>query len=115
MRKAGRTETLVDSFENVQNVQILNCHAVNHVPFVTGQPQKKGLRPIIKVVKSVKGVSCVDQLSFQLVTNVHAVAQNLPVGVRLHQFWEIWATVRTSLKVIKILKEGYTLPCTDQL
>ena len=37
-------------------------------------------------------------------------AQNLPVGSRLHQFWETWATLGASPNVIKILREGYTLP-----
>ena len=55
--------------------------------FVVGHPQKKRLSPIVNQVKSVKGVSCVDQLSFvQNVTNVPVVSQNFHVGSRLHQF-----------------------------
>ena len=66
---------------------------MNHVSFVAGQLQKKGLSPIIvQQMKYVKGVSCVDQLLFvQPVTSVHTVAQNLPVGARLYQFWKTWA------------------------
>ena len=37
------------------------CFTVNHVPSVSQQPQKKGLSPmIVKQIKHVKGVSCVD-------------------------------------------------------
>ena len=61
--------------------------------------------------KYVKGVSCVDQLSsIQSVSNVPNVGQNLPAGTRHNQFWKTWATLRASSKVIRILKEGYTLP-----
>ena len=42
--------------------------------------------------------------------NVPVVAQNLPVGPRLHQMWETWAALGASPKVIRILKEGYALP-----
>ena len=59
----------------------------------------------------MKDVSCVDQLSFaQPVTNVQAAAQDLPVGARLHQFWETDEAFAAGPKVIKILKEDYTLP-----
>ena len=50
-----------------------HCQTFNvnyHVPFFV-HPQKKGLSPVVKSVKCVKGDSCVDQLSFvQNVTNV---------------------------------------------
>ena len=53
-------------------------------------------------------ISSVDQLhSVQLVTNVHTVAQDLPVGARLNQFWTTWAALGASSKVIRILM---TLP-----
>ena len=59
----------------------------------------------------MKGVSCVDQLSsVHPVTNVHTVAQNLPVWARLNQCWKSWAALGASSKVIRILNEGYTLP-----
>ena len=44
------------------------------------------------------------------VTNVHTVAQNLPVGARLNQFWGNFATLGPSSKVIRILEEGHTFP-----
>ena len=76
--------------------------SLNHVPFVAWQPQKKGISLMVKQIKDVKGVSCVDQLSsVQLSTKVHNVAQNLPVGSRLGQFWEPWATLGASAKVIR--------------
>ena len=40
---------------------VVNCFAVNHAHFVTRKPQKKGIRPIVKQIKYVKGVSCVGQ------------------------------------------------------
>ena len=59
----------------------------------------------------MKDVSCVGHLSFgQPITNVPAVSQDLPVWARLHQFWETWEALGAGPKVIKILKEGYTLP-----
>ena len=43
-------ETFVDSCQTLN----VNCFAVNHVPFVAGQPQKKGLNPVVKQLKYVK-------------------------------------------------------------
>ena len=44
------------------------------------------------------------------VTNVKNVASNLPVGARLQNFWQTWLDLGAGLKVVQILKEGYTLP-----
>ena len=71
MEMAGRRETLVD---NCQTLNV-NCFAVNHVPFVARQPQKKGIRPIVKQIEYVKGVSCIDQLH-----SVHSVSNVSPVS-----------------------------------
>ena len=38
------------------------------------------------------------------------VALNLPVGARLQNFWQVWQNLGTSLRVVQILREGYTLP-----
>ena len=58
----------------------------------------------------MKDISCIDHLSsVNLVTNVLTVAPDLPVGVRLHQFWEKWPAVGASPKVVRVLREGYTL------
>ena len=63
----------------------------------------------------MKDVSCVAQLSFaKPVTNVPTVALDLPVGARLHDFWETWEALGAGPKVVKILKEGYTLPFQTQ-
>ena len=104
---AKRTETFVDHCQTLN----VNCFDVNDVPFVACQLQKKGSSPIVKQLKYMKGVSCVDQLSsVQPVTNAHNVDQNLPVGARLNQFWKTLATLGASSKVIRILKEGSTVP-----
>ena len=59
----------------------------------------------------MKDVSCVGHLnSVNLVTNVPTGATDLPVGARLHQFWEKWAALVASPKVVTVLREGYTLP-----
>ena len=88
---------------------------VASVPFASGSPQKKGVNPgycqSIREINHVNDVSCVDHLSFvKIVTNVPTVVTNLPVGARLQQFWEKWETLGSSPKVIRILREGYTLP-----
>ena len=85
---------------------------VTHVPFAGWLPQKKGVIPEHQMpIKSVKGVSCVNQLSsVQNVINVPLVVPNLPVGARLHQFWEKWAVLGVSPKVLAVLREGYILP-----
>ena len=88
---------------------------VASVPFASGSPQKKGVNPVycqsIREINHVNDVSCVDHLSFvKIVTNVPTVVTNLPVGARLQQFWEKWETLGSSPKVIRILREGYTLP-----
>ena len=85
---------------------------VTYVSFAGGSPQKKGVIPEHQLpIKSVKGVSCVNQLSsVQNVTNVPLVVPNPPVGSRLHEFWQKWAALGVSPKVISVLREGYTLP-----
>ena len=88
---------------------------VASVPFASGSPQKKGVNPVycqsIREINHVNDVSCVDHLSsVKIVTNVPTVVTNLPVGARLQQFWEKWEALGSSPKVIRILREGYTLP-----
>ena len=62
-------------------------------------------------IKSVKEVSCVGHLSsVNLVTNVPTVALDRLVGTRLHQFWEEWAPLGASPKVVTVLRQDYTLP-----
>ena len=62
-------------------------------------------------LKYVKGVSSVTQLScVQPVTNVPLAVQNLPVGARLQIFWQTWLEMGAGLRIVQILREGYTLP-----
>ena len=59
----------------------------------------------------MKGFSCVSQLfCVKPVTNVKNVASNLPVEARLQIYWQTWLDLGVGLKVVQILKEGYTLP-----
>ena len=78
--------------DNLRTLTV-NSSVANHVPFVSGLPQKKGVIPnychLYPEIKHVKGVFCVNQSSsVQNVTNAPPVVPNLPVGARLHQFWE---------------------------
>ena len=101
----------VNSVLSVQYVQNLyvSDHAVDYVSFVTGRLQKKGSRPIVRSLKSVKGVSCVDQLpSAQPITIIHTVAINLLVGTRLH-----WKT-RGQSQGHKNLQERLQTPLLGQ-
>ena len=80
---SGKSETV--------NLHVNSCFA--NVLSVTGLPQKEGVNPNYcynqTEIKHVKDVSCVGHLnSANIVTNVPTVAINLPVGARLHQFWE---------------------------
>ena len=92
---------------NVQNIKNLNvnCHAVNHVPFVAGQLQKKGLRPIVKSVNSVKGGTCVDQLPFvEIATNVHSAglsSHGKPGEVMEFHFFQAWKSHGKLLQVLE--------------
>ena len=82
---------LTKSRKTLEQCQTLSVDSfvADHVPYVVGHPQKKGLHPVVKSIMSVKGVYCVARSSFvQTVTNIPVVAQNLPVGDRLDQFWE---------------------------
>ena len=104
----------------------VNSPVANYVLIVGGLPQKKGVIPdIVKkmfrlllvsllgvsiILKYVKDVSCVDYLCFvQNFRNSPMVAPGLHVGARLYQFWEIWAALWASPKVITVLGDGYTL------
>ena len=106
--------------EELLRTLTVNSNVANHVHFVSGLPQKMGVIPncchLYPEIKHVQGVSCVNQLSsVQNVTNVPPVVPNLPVGARLHQFWEKWAALGVSPKVLAVLREGYTLPFRPNL
>ena len=88
---------------------------VKFVPSAPGLPQRKGISPGVPEcqlkkcqLKSVKGASCVTQLS--CVNSVSNVALTLPVGARLQNFWQTWLDLGAGPKVVQILQEGYTLP-----
>ena len=122
----GQGKTVVASVVQEKNSKVTrkNCvtktktqlpvsyHAVSHVPFAGGSPQKKGVIPDHqRLIKSVKGVFCVNQLSsVPNVTNVPLSVPNPPVGSRLHKFWEKWAALGVNPNVVSVLKEGYVLP-----
>ena len=89
--------------------------AVIPVPIVVGpgQPQKKGLSPDLcqTEIKHVKSAFFVSPChSVPHVPNVHSVAENPPVGCRLHRFWETWLSLGSNPRVVSILKDGYNLP-----
>ena len=58
----------------------------------------------------MKDVYCVTQLSLvKPITNVQAVALDLPVGARLQSFWKTWDALGVGPKALNILKQGYIL------
>ena len=62
-------------------------------------------------LKYVKGVFCVNQLSFlKPVTNVQHAVSDLAVGARLQNIWQTWLDLGPGLKVVQILRVAYTLP-----
>ena len=99
----GKTELIgkkdcfvTNTKETVRTSTVASTLAVDHVHFSNGYPQKKGVDPyccyLSQEMKHVNNVSCVGQLSsVKNVTNVPTVVPDLPVGVRLHQFWRKWA------------------------
>ena len=111
---------LAGSSPPTQTIDILNVkpHVVTNVHTAPGHSQKRELSPGSAgcyykgcKLKSVKSLSCVTQLSYvQPVTNVKNAASNLPVGARLQKYWQMWLDRGAGLKVVQILKEGYTLP-----
>ena len=65
-------------------------------------------RPNSQLLLSVSRNKDVGQSSS--VKNVPTVVPNLLLGARLHHFWEKWAALGISPKVLTVLREGYTLP-----
>ena len=94
----------------------VSLKAVDHVRFVKGLSQKKDVSPVIvpnckEKLKYVKNDFCVDHLSFvKSVQNAKLVIPNLHVGARLQNFWQTWLDLGAGLKIVQILREGYTLP-----
>ena len=86
----------------------------NPVLFVKGYPQKKGeSQLLLSLSKNKVCERCFMCRSLEFCKSCHkcpAVAVYLPVGATLHQFWEKWAAVGVSPKVVTVLREGYTLP-----
>ena len=108
---------LTDSQKTLNAQQNVNFSVVSPVHFATNfvrQLQKKGLSPHTEnkiQIKSVNCVSFVDHCVFvPTVPNVHSVVHAPPVGGRLQPFWQTWARLGASPRVVSILQEGYVLP-----
>ena len=91
------------------------CCVVNPVlfPSFNGHPQKKGLSPdpVLKEIKNVKGVSCVNPcVSVPVGLSAPNVVKELDVGGRIQRFWQKWQELGANPRVVSILKEGYSLP-----
>ena len=97
-----------------QSVKITrNCKLACCAPSVTGQSQRKDLSPSISKVKIkfVKGIHYVNHcLSAPVVTNVHHVVRNPPVGNRLQKFWQVWLSLGSNMRLVSILRDRYNLP-----
>ena len=80
----GNQDCFISCKEDNLRTLSVNSSVANHVHFVFGLPQKKGVIPnychLYPEIKHVKGVSCVNQSSsVQNVTNVPTVVTNLRV------------------------------------
>ena len=110
----GRLLTRNITQEKTLDSLTVNLPVVKLVTSAPGHSQKKEISPgraDCQKLKFVKSVSCVTQLSCaQPVTCAQNVVPNLPVRARLQTFWEIWMDLGAGLKVVQILREGYTLP-----
>ena len=76
--------------------ETVNCCVVAPAFSVTGQSQKKDVRPFQPnaQIKSVKGVSCVNHCLFApVVRNALHVVKDPPVGGRLQKFWQVWLSL----------------------
>ena len=91
-------------------IDFANSVVVTCAHIVKVQSQKKGVSPaVVRQHQLLNNVSCVDQLSsVNLEKNIQTVASDLPVEARLHQFWKAWEALGAGLKVLRMLKEGYT-------
>ena len=100
--------------KNSVKCQSVACLVHSVTKSKSGQPQKKGVRPISNMkntIKSVKSASFVNHCVFAPnVPNALSVANAQPVGGRLQLFWEVWARLGANPRVVSILKEGYVLP-----
>ena len=98
----------------------VNLSIVKVAVTAPGHSQKRDLSPgsagcyvqRIQKLKYVKGVSCVTQLScVKPVTNVQDVTSNLPVGVRLQNYWQTWLDLGAGPKVNP--ERGVHAPLSD--
>ena len=92
----------------------VNLSIVNLAHIAKGHSQNKDISPDVvncfqpKELKYVNNVSCVAQLSFvKPLTNVQTAFLNLPVGVRLQNFWKTWEALGAGPNVLNMLKQGY--------
>ena len=99
--------------KTINSQTTVNCCVVAPAVTLTGQSQKKDVRPFQPNVqiKSVKGVSCVNHCLFApVVRNALHVVKDPPVVGRLQKFWQVWLSLGSNPRVVSILKEGYSLP-----
>ena len=89
--------------------QDVSCHIASpvHSVHTVGHPLRNSLSParLLKRIKHVKGVSCVDPCLF--VPNVLSAPSVL--GGRLQEFWQVWQEMGANPGMVSILKEGYIL------
>ena len=94
-------------------------NVVTHVPsaILHRQLQKKGVGPVLSVrkIKVVKGVPCINPLSFApSVQNVTHVATEVSVGGRLQSFWQVWQKLGSNPRVVSVFRDEYSLPFRER-
>ena len=102
---------------NTQIMTLVNFPVVKVVPTAPGPSQKKELSPGVSVcyqrkckLKRERCFLCHSIVFCKTCNKCPKCCLNLPVGARLQNFLETCLDLGASLKVVQILKEGYTLP-----
>ena len=106
--------------KDLSHQKVVYCqNVVTHVPsaILHGQLQKKSVGPVQSVskIKVVKGVPCVNPLSFApSVQNVPHVVTEISVGGRLQSFWQFCQKLGSNPRVVSVLRDGYSLPFRER-
>ena len=78
------------------------CDSCTYCVFFEVITQKKGVSPALKGIK-IKPVNCFSFVNHLCcvpsVESVHNVVQNLPVGGRLENVWQVWASKGASSRI----------------
>ena len=105
---------LTGSRKSLKSCQTLNVNSLvsDHVPFAVGQPKKKGLSPVI--VKLFKSLKYVKEFCLECLQCPSCCSRSKCRG-QIAQILGNMGAPAASPKVIRLLREDYTLPFRIQL